>query len=71
MSRELIIEFECADFKFENGKLIATIEDDSEINLIPNGIYLGYNFFKPFSLGTLRTFVSERITEYILKVDNE
>lgn len=58
--RDLIIKIKTNSYSYKDGYLTISMNDNEEIQLVPNGIYQGFNWFKPLSLGVLKDFVLER-----------
>jgi hypothetical protein len=56
----LVIKIKTNSYSYKDGYLTISMSDNEEIELIPNGIYKGFNWFKPFSLGILKDLVLER-----------
>lgn len=53
-NKKLIIKIKTDSFTYEDGSLSILVDEDSVIEAIPNGVYLGFNWFKPLSLTTIR-----------------
>jgi hypothetical protein len=58
--RDLLIKIKTDEYSHSNGELLIYVKDTEEIKLIPNGIYQGFSWFKPLSLGSLKALVLER-----------
>lgn len=60
---DLTIEIDTEHFIFFDNKLKIVVDASSEIKVEPSGIYKGFNWFKPLSLGTFEEIFDSKIKE--------
>lgn len=61
MQRKLLLKIETDEFTYNNGEVVISVSDSSEIKLIPNGSYMGFNWYKPLSLTAIKELVKARL----------
>jgi hypothetical protein len=50
----LVIRVEASAFRYDGKFITISVPTDSELKIVPNGTFQGFNWFKPLSVGTIR-----------------